>query len=123
MKRIIKSHDSMNGSSIFQARSTARRFLIYRGQIIHAEKSRKIISQNHNFAVPRSAKECDRALISTMLFSFARISASAADQRLAWRAAKVDAGAASQPPLRHGDAVAARCGRQRGDQPGWTTRL
>jgi hypothetical protein len=49
MKRIIKSHDSMNGSSIFQARSTARRFLIYRGQIIHAEKSRKIISQNHNF--------------------------------------------------------------------------
>src|ERR1700733_13840195 len=34
---------------------------------------------------------------------------------------KVDAGPASQPPLRHGNAVAARCGRQCGDQPGWTT--
>jgi hypothetical protein len=47
--------------------------------------------------------------------------ASAADQRLAWRTAEVDAGPASQPPLRHSDAVAARCGRQCGDQPGWTT--
>jgi hypothetical protein len=47
----------MNRSSIFQARSTARRFPTYRGQtrkcrkaievfkVFHAEKSRKIISQ------------------------------------------------------------------------------
>src|SRR4029450_6938718 len=47
--------------------------------------------------------------------------ASAADQGLTWRTAEVDAGPARQPPLRHGDAVAARCGRQCGDQPGWTS--
>jgi hypothetical protein len=47
--------------------------------------------------------------------------ARAADQRLTWRTAEVDAGPASQPPLRHGDAVAARCGRQGGNQPGWTS--
>src|SRR5215813_12138555 len=47
--------------------------------------------------------------------------ARAADQRLTWRTAEVDAGPASQPPLRHGDAVADRCGRQCGDQPGWTS--
>src|SRR5262249_59880627 len=41
-----------------------------------------------------------------------------ADQRLTWRTAEVDAGPASQPPLRHGDAVAACCRRQCGDQPG-----
>ncbi len=41
--------------------------------------------------------------------------------RLARRTAEVNAGPASQAPLRHGDAVAARCSYLCGDQPGWTT--
>jgi len=47
--------------------------------------------------------------------------ASAPDQRLARRTTEVDARTAGQPLLRHRDAVSACCGRQRGDQPGWTS--
>lgn len=46
--------------------------------------------------------------------------AGATNQRLARRAAEVNAGPASQAPLRHGNTVAARCSYLR-DQPGWTT--